>query len=300
MISFSGSFEQQLAPFLAFILGGSIGLYVALGFRNPSPAIFWSTLLLPFATFHAITSFFIEHHLTSVVVNDPDRYIDYINVSDIFMIDPYPIWKWADYRVTIVSDYVDAAFEAMKAIGVSKPLWVVLQAFGYQDEDNRAWGWDREPTYAEEKCMTYLAIVHGAKGIFYYCFGGPGLPGSGSDRYFIPNSPQHWSNLKSITRELEQLTPILVSHDEIGDWLDVNSPDIHFLIKNAQDRRFLFAVNSSNQEITTTFSDFYDEVNQPTSDTLTVLFEDREVFISEGSFSDQFDPYGVHIYSQKD
>ena len=68
MISFSGSFEQQLAPFLAFILGGSIGLYVALGFRNPSPAIFWSTLLLPFATFHAITSFFIEHHLTSVTV----------------------------------------------------------------------------------------------------------------------------------------------------------------------------------------------------------------------------------------
>tara|TARA_B100000676_G_scaffold84790_2_gene84827 strand:- start:165 stop:2009 length:1845 start_codon:yes stop_codon:yes gene_type:complete len=68
MISFSGSFEQQLAPFLAFILGGSVGLYVALGFRNPSSAIFWSTLLLPFATFHAITSFFIEHHLTSVLV----------------------------------------------------------------------------------------------------------------------------------------------------------------------------------------------------------------------------------------
>ena len=40
MISFSGSFQQQLAPFLAFILGGSIGLYVALGFRNPSQAIF--------------------------------------------------------------------------------------------------------------------------------------------------------------------------------------------------------------------------------------------------------------------
>ena len=68
MISFSGSFEQQLAPFLAFILGGSVGLYVALGFRNPSPAIFWSTLLLPFATFHAITSFFIDHHLASVMV----------------------------------------------------------------------------------------------------------------------------------------------------------------------------------------------------------------------------------------
>jgi hypothetical protein len=57
MISFSGSFEHQLWQFLAFILGGSVGLYVSLGIRNPSQAILWSTLLLPFATFYAITSF---------------------------------------------------------------------------------------------------------------------------------------------------------------------------------------------------------------------------------------------------
>ena len=31
MISFSGSFHVQLAPFLAFILGGGVGLYVSLG-----------------------------------------------------------------------------------------------------------------------------------------------------------------------------------------------------------------------------------------------------------------------------
>ena len=34
-----------------------MGLYVSLGIRNPSQAILWSTLLLPFATFYAITSF---------------------------------------------------------------------------------------------------------------------------------------------------------------------------------------------------------------------------------------------------
>jgi ABC-type transport system involved in multi-copper enzyme maturation permease subunit len=57
MISFSGSFHVQYAPFLAFVGGGSIGLYVALGFRNPSPAVFWASLLLPIATFFAIVSF---------------------------------------------------------------------------------------------------------------------------------------------------------------------------------------------------------------------------------------------------
>ncbi|MDA1050818.1 MAG: ABC transporter permease subunit [Planctomycetota bacterium] len=57
MISFSGSFQGQYAPFLAFIGGGSVGLYVALGSRNPSAAIFWAALLLPAATFFAIVSF---------------------------------------------------------------------------------------------------------------------------------------------------------------------------------------------------------------------------------------------------
>lgn len=57
MISFSGSFQVQLAPFLAFILGGGVGLYVSLGIRNPSPAIGAASLCVPFATFYAIVSF---------------------------------------------------------------------------------------------------------------------------------------------------------------------------------------------------------------------------------------------------
>ncbi len=57
MVSFSGSFQTQLAPFLAFILGGSMGLFFALGARNPSAAILSASLLLPWATFNAITSF---------------------------------------------------------------------------------------------------------------------------------------------------------------------------------------------------------------------------------------------------
>jgi hypothetical protein len=69
MISFSGSFQTQLTPFLAFIMGGSIGLYVAIGFRNPSSAVFWASLLLPVATFFAIVSFVLrDRELTVFLV----------------------------------------------------------------------------------------------------------------------------------------------------------------------------------------------------------------------------------------
>lgn len=63
MVAFSGSFQVQLAPFLAFMLGGGVGLYVALGIRNPSPAITLAALVCPFATFYAITSFLLEYTL---------------------------------------------------------------------------------------------------------------------------------------------------------------------------------------------------------------------------------------------
>ncbi|MBI1247669.1 hypothetical protein GC197_07440 [bacterium] len=57
MISFTESFHFQLFPFLGFMAGGGLGLYVAIGHRNPSQAILWSTLLLPGVSFFAIVSF---------------------------------------------------------------------------------------------------------------------------------------------------------------------------------------------------------------------------------------------------
>lgn len=68
MVAFSGSFQVQLQPFLAFMLGGGIGLYVALGVRNPSTAIGAASMLCPFATFYAITSYLLGYTLAVFLV----------------------------------------------------------------------------------------------------------------------------------------------------------------------------------------------------------------------------------------
>jgi ABC-type transport system involved in multi-copper enzyme maturation permease subunit len=57
MMSFGGSFELQLAPFLVFMVGGGISMFVALGHRNPSAAIGLASIACPTLTFVAITSF---------------------------------------------------------------------------------------------------------------------------------------------------------------------------------------------------------------------------------------------------
>lgn len=69
MISFSSSFQIQLPPFLAFVVGGSVGLFVTLGNRNASSAIGWAVFLLPFATFFAITNFLVDHTAAAFLVS---------------------------------------------------------------------------------------------------------------------------------------------------------------------------------------------------------------------------------------
>jgi len=61
MLAFN-AFEYQLTSFLGFIAGGSVGLFVALGWRNSSQAILWASLALPFATFFVITSYLLKDY----------------------------------------------------------------------------------------------------------------------------------------------------------------------------------------------------------------------------------------------
>lgn len=68
MVAFSGSFQAQLQPFLAFMVGGGVGLYVALGARNPSTAIGLASFLCPIATFYALASLLLDYTLAVFLV----------------------------------------------------------------------------------------------------------------------------------------------------------------------------------------------------------------------------------------
>jgi len=68
MVSFTGNVEAQLTPFLACIVGGAIGLYVALGWNMPSPALVLACGLLPIAMFYSITSLLMGRYLAVLLV----------------------------------------------------------------------------------------------------------------------------------------------------------------------------------------------------------------------------------------
>ena len=68
MVSFTGNVEAQLTPFLACIVGGGVGLYVALGMRNQSAAIALASGILPLAMFFSITSLLLGRYLSVILV----------------------------------------------------------------------------------------------------------------------------------------------------------------------------------------------------------------------------------------
>jgi len=68
MVSFTGSVEAQFGPFLACLVGGAIGLYVALGWHTPSSALALASAALPLAMFYSITSLLLGGYLEAFIV----------------------------------------------------------------------------------------------------------------------------------------------------------------------------------------------------------------------------------------
>ena len=68
MVSFTGSVEAQFGPFLACLVGGAIGIYVALGWNSPSSALALASAALPLAMFYSITSLLMGNYLSAFIV----------------------------------------------------------------------------------------------------------------------------------------------------------------------------------------------------------------------------------------
>jgi hypothetical protein len=147
--------------------------------------------------------------------------------ADIVGCDIYPVPEvpqnghsdLANRRMSCVGDYTDR----MKAAAPGKPVWMVLQGFGWHDlreTSNRPPETGRRPTYDETRFMAYDAIVHGAKGILYW----------GTHRVEKPSS--FWTDLTRVVRELSQIHSVLAAPAEALSADVVIDPTLHSADKN--------------------------------------------------------------------
>ena len=171
---------------------------------------------------------------------------DYAPALDIFMSDPYPV----PYEpLSWIGDCLD---EIGSVIGgdARKSVWSVIQAFDWSRSKAPAVlsGKGRSPSAAELRAMTWLAIIHGARGLFYYTYR------TGS--FCIKDDPALWEGVTSTVRHLRanlplMLAPIAASGLSRTRDLDADGrPAVHFAVKRvpgepgAIARPCLIAVNT--------------------------------------------------------
>ena len=134
--------------------------------------------------------------------------------------------------------------------------------------------------------MTYLAINHGATGLIYYSY------------FNIRDDVDfdtRWPQIKRIASEVDQLRPVFLSTCQTND-NDVvcDNADIDFKLMREGNTYYLVAVNTREKEVAgVSFQN--NLLNEPSI--IHVLFEEtRRIVTKEGSFTDDFDPYEVHVY----
>ena len=218
----------------------------------------------------------------------PSRYTDYVDSTDAFLPELYPIRSDQDCEVAHVTRDMKLIGDDLRRSGRNAPIWAIIQDF-------EGWGWQRYPTEAETRVMTYLAIIHGAKGMTYYTYGGTGK------NHGVTHDPQVWAALQRISRQLADLHDVLVQRDPPqkqqiqilrGPQTDgLGYPAVSTRLKEHHGRRYLLAANSSRTAVRARVNAGV-EAGQ-----VQVLFEDRRLAAQAGGWEDDFAPYAVHVYA---
>lgn len=212
-------------------------------------------------------------------ISKSEGYCD-INILDLY---PHPMTDGSFMRpMAAVLNSMKMVHENIGSAGA----WFCPQAFTQLDPKYRA------IKYREIRALVYGAIVNGATAIIPYKIGNP------SYQYYTANtntgifySPEtRLGYLEGIGPELKSLEDVLVAPGRF----EVKSNDKELLLmhKKYQGKSFVFAVNPIGKALTVTI-----ELPGVDGDKLRVLNENRLVKLNGGTFTDDFAPYAVHIYT---
>ncbi|HEX2523892.1 MAG TPA: hypothetical protein VHP35_17395, partial [Terriglobia bacterium] len=162
-------------------------------------------------------------------VPSKERYEDLVKVLDVSAPYLYPI----PYQP--VRSVGEAVERARIASGGKKPLLPILQLFTWQAKD-------RYPTPAELKCMVYLALIHGAKGIGYFSYSH--VTGK-RDTNIAKEQPHLWQAVKQINSEIARIRGVLLESTEASIALQEGTPEIEFRAARGANETLLMLANTA-------------------------------------------------------
>jgi hypothetical protein len=167
-----------------------------------------------------------------------------------------------------------------------RPLWIAIQAYQHPTKDGRF------PTPAEYRCMAYLSIINGVKGLFFYTGSGQkdfeGKPAGLLNKL----EAAHWDYVQKLARELREMSPVIMAPSpSVKIVLTPADAPIEFAVRQLENKFYLISANKSARAQSVRFTnDLLSEKK------LQVLNEGRSIAVSGNSLADDFQPFEVHLY----
>ncbi len=211
----------------------------------------------------------------------------YKDAHEMLMSDPF-ICPRADGSLTKPMTYISTFMDnALKASGGRKFVGNSPQVFDYGDYKALN---NRVPTFMEERCSMYLAIIHGAKGFSLYKYGdSKWTAGKNMDHKGAVNHPDLRVGMPMLIKEIKSLSePLLAGKTMPSRASDSN---IHLLLKKYGTAYYLFACNVTDKKVSATIDVL------PEMTALSVISEGRKIKLADGKFTDEFKPFDVHLYT---
>lgn len=206
----------------------------------------------------------------------------YIKGCDIISFDIYPVNNTdaTSGKLWYVPKGVDSLIVWGEA---KKPVWCWIEVTKIDSKNSK-----RQPTPEEVKAEVWMALIHGAGGVGYFCHSWtPAL-----DDAALLNDAVMLPAVTKINKEITSLAPVLNSASTSG-YASVKSSNtavpIDILTKKYGNANYIFSVGMRPGTTTATFT-----VNS--GDKAEVIGENRTIPISSGTFTDNFASYGVHLY----
>jgi hypothetical protein len=207
-----------------------------------------------------------------------EMYADYAMGGDILSFDIYPVnsgigleavprgvdnlREWSDYGKPVIADIEGSNI----------------------DDTTR-------PSPAQIKSEVWMALIHGAAGIQYFCHR---FSPTFSETDCLDDATTA-AGIRDINAQVTELAQVLNTRS-VGNGVSVETSaadqPVDVMLKRADGATYLFAVQMRGGSTTATFTlrDF------PAQATARVIGEERSIDVEGGVFQDDFESYGVHLY----
>ena len=202
--------------------------------------------------------------------------------ADVLGSDPYPLFgaePSGGYNLAQVADWTALTRTAVKD---ARPFMTVLQFFKFTSQG-------RFPTLAEMRNMAYMAIVEGARGLWWWSLGTSALQDVCAG--WCAEKTTYMNNLKSVVNEIAALEPALLADDAPGVLTaNSNAAAIKTKVKVVGATRYVFAYNYTRTLQSATFT------LSAAAASITVNAEGRTISPTGATFTDTFGPFAAHVY----